>query len=516
MILKKRITGFIYSQLAAGVVLSLAHVTNVSADNAVIVGGGYDLRGSQAQIELNVKWVQQVLKRAGLSVHTFYTDGVDEEVDVYSVGGSDVEQSVPYEALARVFRNLEEANTRYYSNTVPDNSGTTRADELLPELSERLSSAENGDSSPLLVYNGHGGPSSNKPDEVTLKLWDNTSVTAREFHALLEKDSSDLRFVFTQCYSGGFHRLAYKNSSSGLELSDSTRCGFTAESAWRVAEGCSASVETSDYRDYTTYFFASLDGETRDGDSLPISAAEIASIDGNDEIGLRDAHLYTLQNAHSTDLSRSTSEDFLATWQPWLDRWLPAPASLPDNEYKAVAESLASRLGLEADQASGRNIRKQLAAARKNLSAIETELAELSHKEYNTARQLQRLAIDKWPVLAAPYTDGYARLISSGQLQEVSDWLSSQSQYQSLLQNQIQLQKLSGQQLAAEREMTQWYKLLHLRKLSRLKADLYDKGSAKDIESYERLVACESMPLNSSQPQNNISPTPLQASQEQE
>ena len=181
-----------------------------------------------------------------------------------------------------------------------------------------------------------------------------------------------------------------------------------------------------------------------------------------------------------------------------------------------MAESLASRLGLEADQASGRNIRKQLAAARKNLSAIETELAELSHKEYNTARQLQRLAIDKWPVLAAPYTDGYASLISSGQLQEVSDWLSSQSQYQSLLQNQIQLQKLSGQQLAAEREMTQWYKLLHLRKLSRLKADLYDKGSSKDIESYERLVACESMPLNSSQPQNNISPTPLQASQEQE
>lgn len=516
----KRSTRFFYSQLAAGIVLSLAppfvQIANVSADSAIIVGGGYDLRGSQAQIELNVKWVQQVLKRAGLSVHTFYTDGVDEEIDVYSVDRSrDAEQSVPYEALARVFRNLEEANTHYYSNTVPDNSGTTRVDELLPVLSERLSSSENGDV-PLLVYNGHGGPSSDKPDEVTLKLWDNTSLSAREFHALLEKDSSDMRFVFTQCYSGGFHRLAYKNSSSGLELSDTTRCGFTSESAWRVAEGCSASVETDDYRDYTTYFFAALDGESRDGDSLPVSAAEIATIDGVEEVGLRDAHLYTLQYANSTDLSRSTSEDFLTTWQPWLDRWLPVSTSLPDNEYKAIAESLAARLGLESDQVTGRNVRRQLASARKNLLTIESQLAELWHDEYGNSRQLQKLAIEKWPVLAAPYTQSYASLISSGQLQQISDWLSGQTEYQSLLQNQNQLQNLYTQQLNAERKITQWYKLLHLRKLSRLKADLYKKGSSKDIDSYERLLACESMPLNSAPAQHNNLSTPLQASQEQE
>ncbi len=501
---------FLPRKLAALFLVASTNLGTAFADTAIIAGGGYDLHGSQAQIELNVKWVQQVLQRAGLSVHTFFTDGGDEAFDVYRIAGdvteaddgADAKSRVPYEALARVFRNYEEAKTQYYNNTVPENAGTTRADILLPALSEILSANSDSDtdsvseSPPLFIYNGHGGPSRDKPDEVTLKLWENTSVTAREFHALLEERSTDLRFVFTQCYSGGFHRLAYKNSSSGLELADSTRCGFTAESAWRLAEGCSASVESRDYRDYTTYFFAALDGLTRDGESLTEPVVDTEGADGAENTGLRDAHLYTLQHAHSTDLSRSTSEDFLISWQPWLERWLPVSDSLPANEYSVIAESLATRLGLDGEDTSGRAIRKQLKKERENLASIEKKISEQRDSEYWDAWDLQKMAIEKWPFLAAPYTDGYARLASSGLLQEISDWLSALPRYQSLLQNQNQLQSLYAEQLAAERQLTQWYKLLHLRKLSRLKSDLYVKGDVNEIESYERLVACESQPLS--------------------
>ena len=94
-------TLFESGRLSAGLLLLVLNAGYTFADNAVIVGGGYDLRGSQAQIELNVKWVQQVLKRAELPVHTFFTDGLNEEVDVYRVGGDD--GAIAYEALARVF-----------------------------------------------------------------------------------------------------------------------------------------------------------------------------------------------------------------------------------------------------------------------------------------------------------------------------------------------------------------------------------------------------------------------------
>ena len=88
--------------------------------------------------------------------------------------------------------------------------------------------------------------------------------------------------------------------------------------------------------------------------------------------------------------------------------------------------------------------------------------------------------------------------------------------YESLQHSQQQQQELSLQKLAAKRQVTQWYKLLHLRKLSRLKADLYSDGSSQDIESYERLIACESQPLkNQLLPQEN-STNPLQATQDQE
>ena len=212
-----------------------------STDTAIIVGGGYKLAGSQGQIEQNVKWVQDVLKEAGVSVHTYFTDGTDPALDVHVIDSAK-ETNPDLEALARVFGDIEGALTRRHSNTVADNQGTTEARELMPALSNLLSDSEGV---PLFVFNGHGGPSADGRDEVTLKLWNETQVTARELHELLDKDSSDLRYVFTQCYSGGFHRLAYKDSQNGLELADATRCGFTSESAWRLAEGCSCLLYTS-------------------------------------------------------------------------------------------------------------------------------------------------------------------------------------------------------------------------------------------------------------------------------
>jgi len=461
---------------------------NLSADTAIVVGGGYKLAGSQGQIEKNVKWVQEVLKDAGVSVHTYFTDGTDPGVDVHVIDSvTDVKPEL--EALARVFGDIEAALTRNHSNTVVDNQGTTKADELMPALSNLLSDASGV---PLFVFNGHGGPSPNKQDEVTLKLWEDTKVTARQLHELLDEGSSDLRYVFTQCYSGGFHRLAYKDSQSGLELADATRCGFTSESAWRLAEGCSASIDSADYRDYTTFFFAALSGKTRNNEVV----ANVVDSDADGEISLRDAHLYTLENAYSTDLSRSTSEDFLDQWLPWLDRWLPASATLPENEYAELSQKLASRLGFEEAVPNGKEIRKVMQAREQRHQEHLLEANGIYREQRGIARKLQKQAFERWPEIASPYTQSFVSLAASGELKAVDVWLSEQPQYQTLREHQLRLHELTDLMLEAERDVIQVRKLMRLRRLARIKGSLYEKGSEEHIASYERLLACENLPLN--------------------
>ena len=473
--------------LVCGVAVFVAG-KSYSADTAVIVGGGYKLAGSQGQIEKNVKWVQDVLKQAGVSVHTYFTDGTDPGVDVHVIDSA-TDTRPDLEALARVFGDIEGALTRRHSNTVADNLGSTEAGELLPALSTLLSDSEGV---PLLVFNGHGGPSPDGRDEVTLKLWEETAVSARELHDLLDKDSTDLRYVFTQCYSGGFHRLAYEDSESGLELADATRCGFTAESAWRLAERCSASIDSADYRDYTTFFFAALSGKTRNNEVL----SDVRDVDADGEISLRDAHLYTLEHAHSTDLSRSTSEDFLDQWLPWLDRWLPASASLPENEYTELSRRLASRLGFEKTVPDGKEIREVLQEREQRHQQLQSEASVIHREVRSIARALQKQVFERWPQASSPYTRGFVSLAESGELQVIDEWLEQQSQYTGLRDRQLRLHELSDLTLQAERDAIQVRKLLRLRRLARIKGSLYAKGSEQHIESYERLVACENLPLN--------------------
>ncbi len=463
----------------------------VRAETAIIVGGGYQLSSSQGQIELNVKWAQEVLKRSGLRVHTFFTDGDDPAVDVH-VASSGIDATIENEALTRVFSDMRSAWTHYHSNTVKDLSGGTQADQLLPAITRILSDDSPGDLPPLLVYNGHGGPSTNTADNVTLKLWNKTQVTAKEMHTLLEEDKTDLRFVLTQCYSGGFHRLAYENSSEGLALSSAQRCGFTAESSWRMSEGCSASINTEDYRDYTTFFFAALDGATRDGEPL---SSPVKDYDADGLTSLRDAHLHTIENAHSTDLSRSTSEDYLSASQPWLQRWLPPKNLVPDNEYGELYRTLLARHQIADDQSAAKTIRTQLNKYEGIGQSLKRKLNRIAYDAHVASMALRQQSIARWPALAAPYEDSYINLISSGELTQINQWLNEQADYTTLRELQLQIPSLTDSLLDAERNAVQMRKLLRLRKLARLKAELYDTGNQQHITDYERLVSCESMPL---------------------
>lgn len=482
---QNRIKALIWSSASSLMLLSPA----AFGAEAVLIGGGYDIHGSQGQIELNVKWVQSVLNDQGLNVSTYFTDGDEDQPDVHYTRQDD-ETPHPFEALARVFGDWILETRAYRDHTVNDVSGSTRRSELEPALIEH--SKRTADSDLLLVYNGHGTQSYSTPDQVKLNLWDNSTLSANELHRIFKPREAPLKFVFTQCYSGGFHRLAYQNPVNGLELAEGPRCGFTAESAYKMAEGCSASINTDDYRDYTTFFFAALAGFERDGeivDSDPDTNQDGATT-------LREAHLYTLNNAISADLSRSTSEDFLNAWQPWYLRWLPAPKNSPNNEYARVFRDLANRHGVELSSSVAKNIRHKLSTVENKLGSVEqqTQMQDAHIRELQIV--LQNKSASRWPAILGPYTGAYQELITSGELTHIVAELESQAEYTQLRDLQTQQGALDLESLALEREATQYKKMLRMRRLAMLKQQMADYGTATEKSAYASLLGCEETTLN--------------------
>jgi len=462
------------------------------ADEAVLVGGGHELQASQGQIELNVDWVGNILRARDMPVTTFFTDGDETGPDVhYRLPGETPAGLL--EPLARVFGDLDRERRRYRNHALPDVAGTTRRDALERDLGDVLE--RTAEEPLLLVYNGHGSQSPDNDAGVTLDLWGKTAMTARELHALVGErrgaSESPLRYVFTQCYSGGFHRLAHADSDAGLELSDGLRCGFTSESAHALAEGCSAGIDIGDYRDYTTYFFAALDDRERDGTVLDRDP----DVNADGAVTLREAHLHALEKAHSTDLSRSSSESWLEDWQPWFLRWLPPPANPPNNEYARLFRTLAADADIPMETGIGRTLRDRLARHESSVQALRAERAALRPETTALRVALQRSASARWPALLGPYTDGYRELAASGELERIAEWLAEQTSYAALVDLQARDGELESAVLGAERDATRSRKLLRLRHLATLKGQLEAYGDATDRASYARLLACEELPL---------------------
>jgi hypothetical protein len=180
----------------------------------------------------------------------------------------------------------------------------------------------------------------------------------------------------TQCYSGAFHSLIYDNPREPGALAQD-RCGFFSESALEQAEGCSLVVSEDEYRDYSTYFFAALSGRTRLGE--PVDASHVDR-DGDGARSFREAHLYTLAAAHSADLPRSTSEEYLSRWAPWYLLW-DTNVEARGSTYWTIADEVAERYGWQvtpdALEAQRRGLLERLEEHRSRQHIVEARVTAL-------------------------------------------------------------------------------------------------------------------------------------------
>ncbi|MCK4743892.1 MAG: hypothetical protein KAT25_08740 [Sulfuriflexus sp.] len=476
---------------------SLCLSANAIADDFVwLVGGGSNLQNSQVQIEKNIIWAAQAIEKAPLEngkqryLNIFFTDGNAASKDVI-VGHSIDEAQSPQQLLAIIYASGDAASFETRNHQIQGVRGSTVRTELEPILSKDFSDLKQGDRG-LFVFNGHGGLDKKDTANNTFRLWNNSSFKVNEFAGLLDKvdNSVPMRFVFTQCYSGGFERLVHPNAADSIDLVSAPRCGFFAEAADRKAEGCSSGVNTADYRDYSTYFFAALSGKTRQGEELPANPDR--NKDG--EVSLYEAHLYTLAQAHSTDLPRSTSEVYLERWQPWYLRWFFAGEGR-GNVYAKLANDFARELRVPTDQSVQRSViskkrrrldrrSKKLGQERKNLQVAMTEL------RYNIRYELEQ----RWPKLAKKGSTKRQQLVNN-EAAAIRKFIVGHEHWQRLLGGYKRVEKIINARLEIERDVTRFDKLRRLNKLARLRQQFDQHATSQQKAAYQQLLGCEKLPL---------------------
>jgi len=476
--------------------LVLAGLPAQARDHVWIVGGGYDLGSSQAQIEKNVLWASSVIKNtltneSDRELSVFFTDGDEQQIkDVKSWQPIETEGAL-LQPMSMIYNAVYDSGLSYRNHRIDNVRGSTRRAELEQQLAKDFKALSDGDRG-LFIFNGHGGHDKSDTANNKIWLWGNSSLSVREFYKLLEHVDKNvpMRFVFTQCYSGGFERLLHPQAADTLELVEAKRCGFFSESAHRQAEGCSSGINTDDYRDYSTYFFAALQGKTRQGQALPVEPDR----NKNGEVSLYEAHLYTLGQGHSADLPRSTSEMYLERWQPWYLRWFAAGKG-KGNVYAELAAVLGQSLRVPPDTTAQRSIlfkqRRRLLRQDQKLNKERKQLL----KTMQTARFSIRYELEKrWPEAAEPRTAKY-QLFLENDLKKAERFITSHDKWQGLLKMYKRYQDIAVERLEIERDITQFDKLKRLNKLARLRSQFEQHASDEEKAAYHKLLNCEKLPL---------------------
>ncbi len=477
------------------IVSLLFSLSAIAKDVVWIVGGGYDLDSSQAQIEKNVSWVADAIKQSPPTndereINIFFSDGDAAAKDVKVWRPVDESQSL-LQPLAMIYDAGYENGLEYRNHKIKNVRGSTKRSELEPALIKGFSALKKGDRG-LFIFNGHGSEDKTNTANNKIWLWDRTSLSVNDFAGLLNKvdNSVPMRYVFTQCYSGGFERSVHPKAASTNELVNAPRCGFFAEAADKKAEGCSAGVNIDDYRDYSTYFFAALSGKTRQGEDLPVNPDR--NKDG--EVSLYEAHLYTIAQADSTDLPRSTSEVYLERWQPWYLRWFFAGEGR-GNVYAKLANDIARALRVPTDQSIQRSViskkRRRLDRQFKKLGHERDQLRiAMTEVRFNIRYGLEQ----RWPEVAKSRTDNYQRLIKN-EASAVRKFIIGHDDWQKLVAGYKRYQEIAAEQLSIERQLTRFDKLHRLNKLARLRQQFQQHATAQQKADYQQLLGCEKLPL---------------------
>ncbi len=305
------------NQFLTPILLLSTAITPIAASFAharefvLTIGGGYSPSGNQASLERNVLLSRRTLDSCGLKPvrsDTFFADGDDPLADLQVVDSESVPRA--NQLMAEFFGSQEDLGLSYRNHQVPDVDGPSKPDSIRRWFDEVKDEMKAGDQ--LLIYvTAHGRQSRqrDRPYETSIAMWDNTSLEMKEFAKLLDvlPDEINVVMVMVQCYTGGFSHLMFRGGDLKKGLSPQRRVGFYATVHDRPAAGCTPDADETNYKEYSTYFWAALSGVDRAGNPI-----ERPDYDGDGKISFEEAHAYTILNADTIDLPVKTSGEYLS------------------------------------------------------------------------------------------------------------------------------------------------------------------------------------------------------------
>ncbi|QDT04595.1 hypothetical protein K227x_29880 [Rubripirellula lacrimiformis] len=388
-----------------------------AADFFLTIGGGYAPSGNQASLEKNVQLFQRVLESLPNQAsatdsdssqpvnHVFFADGTDPGEDLQVMDRASIPEA--NRLMAEFFGDDADLGLTYRNHQVPDVQGPAKPDAIRKWFDRTSTQMRDGDR--LFVYvTAHGSASTNRKDvfDTTIALWDNTSIKMTEFTRLLDQLPTDIDVVavMVQCYAGGFSRFCFVDGDPDKGLSPQRRVGFFATVHDRPAAGCTPDVDEANYVEYSTYFWAALQGVDRSGQAI-----DPPDYDKNGVITFDEAHAYTVLNAITIDLPVTTSGEFLSEHSRFAndkdkdeldllskDESYEQVLSLASPAQHAILQGLSQRLDLSGDDRIAKAIQETQPQRRRGRSRTRRPASP----QRDLQRRISGQLLKRWPALA--------------------------------------------------------------------------------------------------------------------
>lgn len=333
-------------------------------------GGGGAPSYNEIALEKNLLYFQRTLKVLGFSVadaSVFFANGGDRQPTIRYLDGN--------------------GNQKFKPPEIPNLKGASTLANLQAWLNKYPQ--QNSQNNKIFFYfTGHGHLNKQNANDNSLVLWKEEQLTVKQFSRLLDRlpTQTPITIMMAQCYSGSFANIIYEDGDPQKPLAKQNRCGFYATIRTLPSVGCTAEVNESDYRDYSSSFFAGLSGRSRTGDRVPS-----ADYNQDGRVAYNEAHAFAKIDEKTTDLPVSTSEVWLQTQSSRLlrDRIFSQPiaqllqTARPEQRY--VVESLVRSLKMKV----GYSLKKN----RENFSFREIGLDSGESKAYFTRLQMELINI---------------------------------------------------------------------------------------------------------------------------
>jgi hypothetical protein len=531
------------------IVLVCSKVAPLAAgkDVFITIGGGYNASGNQLSLEKNVHFQQQTLARIRVDkpLHEIYfADGDDAASDLqYSDDQFEQRVTPARRLMAELLGNESTMNLRYRNHEITNCTGPS--EPKLIERRIRQLAGELGEGDRLVIYaTAHGGSAESDGDNyiwddeeeefvesdsneynTSLYLWDDESITASDLSRWLDAFDKDVVvvLVMVQCYSGGFSHTIFHDADSQLGLSRQLRCGFFSQVHDRPSAGCTPDVVKSQYQEYSSFFWAALGGQSRDG--KPITTA-----DYNDDgmISLAEAHAYAIIESNTIDIPICTTDAFLREYSVLeprdaedesqteggglfgmfggagsnreadkqfvkLEGLLEELGKRARPEQQAVLAKLAEAIDIKG-KPSVRAVKNRLKVIESQLAEVETKYAAAESRYARLGKKLADSLKKKWPELDEPYAP-LAMELASERADEFIATVEALPDYQPYLRAKEKRDAAYDEYSRVDHLEAKAQRLLRTCENIVLEANLSQVAPREIVDRYERLLAVETSTL---------------------